>query len=378
MNSKWQITLSVVVIMMVLTACGSPSTNGDNSSQPVIGTALPTEIAGSMPQQLSIDPGWTSRGEAAVWPEYIPEDIPVLEGKIRKVMVAPESHIRIFYEGISKDQIDQYLRLLERKGFQLEYQVYIQEGFPDNSEERMRKGDYDAIDITKGDYHMNLGYGEGNISYDIYTSGFSMPIPTPAGLDWPADLVNVVPKPERCIIEMAAPDGKGGYQITCRLADQKVGSDYLEVLQTAGFLPKPSSSIVSASGVYGKDDLEIIVEQHSTALVLISIMRIDLSKTSWPAELMAIVPQPENCLILNVLKLEGLNFMISCQGESDQVVADYIEILKADGFVETGRMTAASGEPVSVSFEGKSLEVQLLIGTQDPLRNLTIKVAEMP
>lgn len=378
MNSKWQITLSVVVIMMALTACGSPSTNGDNSSQPVIGTALPAEITESLPQQLSIDPGWTSRGEAAVWPEYIPEDIPVLEGKIRKVMVAPESHIRIFYEGLSKDQIDQYLRLLERNGFRLEYLVYIQEGFPDNSEERLKKGDYDAVDITKGDYHMNLGYGEGNISYDIFTSGFSMPIPTPAGLDWPADLVNVVPKPERCIIEMASPDGKGGYQITCRPADQKVGSDYLEVLQTAGFLPKPSSSIVSASGVYGKDDLEIIVEQHSTALVLISIMRIDLSKTSWPAELMAIVPQPENCLILNVLKLEGLNFMISCQGESDQVVADYIEILKADGFVETGRMTAASGEPVSVSFEGKSLEVQLLIGTQDPQRNLTIKVAEMP
>jgi hypothetical protein len=378
MNSKWQITLSVVVIMMALTACSSPSTNGDNSSKPVIGTALPAEITESLPEQLSIDPGWTSRGEAAVWPDYIPEDIPVLEGKIRKVMVAPESHIRIFYEGLSKDQIDQYLRLLEQKGFHLEYQVYIQEGFPDNSEERMKKGDYDAVDITKGDYHMNLGYGEGNISYDIYTSGFAMPIPTPAGLDWPADLVNVVPKPERCIIEMAAPDGKGGYQITCRPADQKVGSDYLGVLQTTGFLPKPSSSIVSASGVYGKDDLEIIVNQPSTALVLISIMRIDLSKTSWPAELMAIVPQPENCLIQNVLKLEGLNFMISCQGESDQVVAEYLELLKAEGFVETGRITAGSGEPVSVSFEGKSLEVQLLIGTQDPQRNLTIKVAEMP
>lgn len=361
---------------MVLTACDSPSTHGDNSSQPVIGTALPAEITESLPQQFSIDPGWMSQGEQAVWPEYIPEGIPVLKGKIRKVMVAPESHIRIFYENLSKDQIDQYLRLLEQKGFHFEYQVYIQEGFPDNSEERMKKGDYDAVDITKGDYHMNLGYGEGNISYDIYASGFT--IPTPTGLDWPADLVNVVPKPERCIIEMAAPDGKGGYQITCRPADQKVGSDYLGVLQTAGFLPKPSSSIVSASGVYGKDDLEIIVEQHSSALVLISIMRIDLSKTSWPAEFMAIIPQPENCLILNVLRLEGLNFMISCQGESDQVVTEYMELLKAEGFVETGRMTAASGEPVSVSFEGKSLEVQLLIGTQDPLRNLTIKVAEMP
>jgi hypothetical protein len=55
-----------------------------------------------------------------------------------------------------------------------------------------------------------------------------------------------------------------------------------------------------------------------------------------------------------------------------------LELLMAEGFVETGRITAGSGEPVSVSFEGKSLEVQLLIGTQDPQRNLTIKVAEMP
>ena len=115
------------------------------------------------------------------------------------------------------------------------------------------------MDITKGEYHMNLGYGEGNISYDIYTTGFAEAIPTLAGLDWPVDLVNVVPKPERCPIESIAPGPSGNYLITCWTTDDTVANDYLQVLQAAGYVPR-ESGIGITDGVYGQGDLDITVQ----------------------------------------------------------------------------------------------------------------------
>jgi hypothetical protein len=359
----------LLVILTAISACSTPVTGVDNPTRSATQSAIDTA-----PQPPSSNPGWTTRGDAAVWPDYIPEDIPVLEGKIRQVMVAPESHIRIFYEDLTKDQIDKYLRLLEQKGFHLNYQVYVQEGFPDNSEERIKKGDYDAVDITRGEYHMNIGYGEGNISYDIYTSGFPEPIPTPAGLDWPVDLVNVVPKPERCPIESAAPDSTGGYQIACRPEDDAVANDYLQALQAAGYVPR-ESAIQSTGGVYGKGDFDITVQQTSTLLMVISIYHRDLANTTWPAALTGIVPPPEGCPIKNVLATGGLNFMISCEGESDQLVQNYVDLLISEGFTETARMEMQNGDPVSVSLEKGNLIVQLMISS--PSR-FSIGISEKP
>jgi hypothetical protein len=356
---KWQRVLTAFVLLMVISACSSPAPSPD---QP------------ALPEQPAADSGQMMSGETAKWPDSIPDDIPVLEGKIRLVMEAPGLHMRIFYEDMTKDQIDQYLHLLEEKGFHLEYQVYIREGFADNSEERLKKGDYDAVDITRGDYHMNIGYGEGEITYDIYTTGFAESLPTPAGLDWPADLVDVVPKPEECPIEAAFPDSSGSYQITCRPANDQAAGDYIQALQAAGYL-LVQSSIVTASGVYGRGDLEIMVEQHSTALVLITIRRIDLSKTSWPAELTGIVPQPEGCPIQDVVALGGLNFLISCQGGGDQVVADYINRLISEGFVETNRMVTLGGDLVSVNFEKGTLKVQLSVSLS---KDLSIRISDKP
>lgn len=170
---------------------------------------------------------------------------------------------------------------------------------------------------------------------------------------------------------MVFPDTSGGYQITCRPADVKVSDDYLQALQAAGYLPV-DSAIVSPNPVYGLGDLEIIVDQHSTALVLIHIRRIDLSKTTWPSELMDIVPPPAGCAIKNVMKLEGLRFTISCEYESDQAVPEYINLLVSEGFSETNRMTLQSGELVSASFEKGAWKIQLMISLQNAQRDLLI------
>ena len=116
-------------------------------------------------------------GFGFTWPESIPDDIPILEGEIQMVMEAPGSHIRIFYQNLAQDQLERYLNLLEQEGFELEYIVYTREGFPDKSEEKHQRGDYDAIDITKGQYHMRIEHGSDITTYDIYTSGFQSSTP---------------------------------------------------------------------------------------------------------------------------------------------------------------------------------------------------------
>lgn len=155
MKSKWlKGTLGIVILFGAL-GCGIGSSKGaiDTPAAPTI----------SYPGNSGI--GFT-------WPEKIPPDIPVLEGDINLVMEAPGSHIRIFYRNLTKRQLEQYLDQLEKEGFDLEYIVYTREGFPDKSDERLKRGDYDAVDITKGEYHMRIEYGSDTTTYDIYTASF--------------------------------------------------------------------------------------------------------------------------------------------------------------------------------------------------------------
>jgi hypothetical protein len=165
---KRQTALFALLILLAILACSSPIRNGGAPTQPAVSTRS---------QQNQFIPGIVggNSGAASKWPGYIPADIPPLEGQIRLVMEAPGSHVRIFYEALSRSQLDQYLKLVEGKGFHLEYIAYVQEGFPDNSKERLQRGDFDAVDMTKAPYHMRLEYGADAATYDIYESGFQIP-----------------------------------------------------------------------------------------------------------------------------------------------------------------------------------------------------------
>ena len=105
------------------------------------------------------------------WPAYLPPEIPVLQGEIRLVMGAPDAKVRIFYEPLSDQQIEQYLELCQENGFEVAYQIYTREGFPDQSAEKQKAGDYDAVVITKDHYRMRLEYGEDTATLDIEILG---------------------------------------------------------------------------------------------------------------------------------------------------------------------------------------------------------------
>lgn len=186
----------------------------------------------SAPSGLDVD---------AQWPDYIPDDIPPLEGSIRTVMTG-SPHIRIFYESVTEKQIKRYLDKLEQMGFQLEYMVYVQEGFPDNSEEKLARGEFDAVDITKDAYHMHLEAGGGTAVYDIYTTGFSAPAPTAwpthspptaVPLQWPAD--TSVPPPDSCQLTSVLNINANQYTISCQFATEDPAASYIGQLQAAGF-----------------------------------------------------------------------------------------------------------------------------------------------
>lgn len=355
-----------ILLVLGLSACNSHDNQVDPEWTGYQDTLEANQEVFNVPETSRFD-------EPNEWPDYIPDEIPEFKASIRNVM-GGGGRIRIFYQDVTRKQLDAYLRELEQMGYQLTYQVYIQEGFPDNSEERIKKGDFDAVDITNGMYHMNIAYGEGDISYDIDTDAFADAIPTPAGLEWPADLLGVVPKPERCLIDNVAPDGRGGYTITCIPQDEAVRDDYITALNAAGYLPR-ESHIVSASGVYGRDDLDISVDQHSTAMMMIQIWRADPAKTTWPADLAGIVPQPEGCKIANVSNFSPGNYLISCKNEGGQMAVDYLNRLLSMGFNETNRMESQTGALLSSSLEKDKIRVQLM--TSD-LSGLVINITIGP
>lgn len=180
------------------------------------------------------DIGGFSYGADADWPDYIPDDIPPVPGDITTVMTG-DDRVRIFFENVSQNEMDAYLYALSQNGFSLEYVIYTQEGFPDNSEERRQKGEYDAVRITKGTYNMTIEYGGNEGTYDIDTSGFETVSQGNTGPDWPQELKGVLDPPEACTIQAVMPAGDGATFVQCASENTALLSEYAAKLQTQGF-----------------------------------------------------------------------------------------------------------------------------------------------
>ena len=232
MKSHW---IQVMIIGITIFALAGCNVLQNSSGQSEAGNPLPPPDMGEGAQEFSGDFGDSQFGADAKWPDYIPAEIPVLPGKIETVMVAPGSHIRLFYSKVSEKDIERYLATLEKEGFNLEYRIYIQEGFLDNSEEKRKRGEYDAVDITKGVFHMNLSHGAGPATYDIYTTGFQNAVEEAVAVAWPANLDGLLPQPDRCELVTITPNGQDGYHVTCKPEDDTVYQDYRTLLDSHGF-----------------------------------------------------------------------------------------------------------------------------------------------
>lgn len=368
MSTKLLFSILAITITLTLSACNAPATPATlPSPEPVENPPLPQA---SPPSALRI-PGL---GGSTEWPAYIPSEIPPLNGTITNVMEAAGSHVRLFYEGITKEQLEQYLSQLESLGYSLEYIVYVPEGFPDNSEERLKQGDYDAVRITRGEYQMNIEYGEEILTYDISTAAFAQSIPAAPKTNWPAGLAGLVPQPARCSLDNnILPDSTDWFMLTCRPEDSSVLDEYRQALEAAGFQPAASSDPQSSAYVLG--DLQIKLSQTTSEIISIEIKRVDSPRAVWPEALSGIIPAPENCPLNAVIQPGGTDFIISCASQSSEVVTNYLALLAANGFVETSRMELEAGNPVSITLEKAPLQVRLMIATTG---ELSIMVTQKP
>jgi len=222
MKKMWIVTLFVILLGMTL-SCGllAVDTSSDQLTE--------VENESDLPDQ------WPDDAENSLWPTYLPHDIPVLDADISIVMGSPETNVRIFFAPLTETQIEQYVELCKKNGFTTEYLVYSREGFPDNTTDKMKAGDFDAVEITKGDYFMRLEYGSELVTLDIHIAN-ATPQEKPPSIPWPEDIKASVPQPEQCFVRNIANLSYGGYQIVCEYEDGNLRmAEYLQVLTASGF-----------------------------------------------------------------------------------------------------------------------------------------------
>lgn len=337
---------------------------------------MPAAGPANAPEALSGSGGddWILTGDQARWPDYIPDEIPALDGAIRKIMQGSTS-LRIFYSDLSQQQVDAWLALLRQRGFQVQHVVYVQEGFPDNSAERIAAGDFDAVNISKDPYYLDISYGGGPTTLDIQTSGFEDAYPFTPERDWPADLAGVIPPPMRSRIEAVYAQADGGFEVVATPGDASAVADYVQALLAAGFAPltAPVKGSAPVGGdyrdVYGRDDIELAIDSSpSVSTMRLTVWRVDRANLpAWPADLDGLVPQPEGSSVKMLVPLGGHNWIISCAGPGAQLLAAYAGQLSAAGFTVTGRSESPGGGLAQVELQGRGLEVDLSLGAMGEL-----------
>lgn len=304
--------------------------------------------------------GGVEFGNDPLWPDYIPADIPVLPGKIENVLAAAQSHVRLFYGAVSERQIEEYLALLKEKGFKFEYQIYIQEGFPDNSEERRSRGEYDAIEITKGEYRMTLSHYEGRATYDIYTSGFQGTAEAALVVPWPADLEGVLPPPERCELVSVSPGGQGGHHIACKRADERVDQDYFDLLVSLGF--QIQETFENGQGEVTLQRLrrgDVVVEVSSVFGPYFTLQVSLQPLPRWPEVFEDSIPRPTGCELTAIIPSFQDTIHITCKPENKSVLQDYVSVLEQLGFTEQHKSLTQSGDIMIIALSDGSTMVDL-------------------
>ena len=364
MTKKTFLFLPIILISTVLTGCGIFR----DSEKPFTTTAIENPI--SPTAGFSSSSGGFGFGEDAQWPDYIPGDIPVLEGEIDTVMEGG-SHIRLFYRSVSMNQVIEYLNLLEREGFDLEYIVYVQEGFPDRSEEKKEKGEYDAVKITKGEYHLNIAYSADPV-LDVYTSGFQEEASAATALQWPPDLPESVPQPALCVLQTINPMNTGDfekYHITCKKEGDNVEQEYIQLLLSSGFEEKNGTqihNIVIETTVFENDETIVIPSIGFSPTFFTIQVIIKTEPLKWPEELNGVVPVPERGETDSILPLSDGDFLITLNLEDEEVFPEYLHTLEAAGFIEQNKMLQ-NEEIISITLTKGSISVILMRSAFDPL-----------
>lgn len=346
----------LLIAGVILSGCGANSGVDVSGPEDGFDTELESSTGGSSRAEV---PGWSgdwAQGGPGDWPGYIPADIPRLEGEIASLWEVPESHIRMGYRDLSLDKVQDYLDLLESLGFSLEYRVFVREGFPDRSEERMAQGDYDDVVVTKGEYQLGISY-DADPTLDVYTSGFReeaiAAVAEANRKEWPSAIPASVPEIPDCDLQRADPGEFSSFDLSCVKQTDHVEADYLLLLESAGFEKRDRAvlgDVVLEQVVYENAEAIIypLFDSASSHLNLVVYVKdqsapppddspggpvyVQLS-SQWPEGLEGLVPEPANCEITSASEY-GETHSVSCVPSSVSVAADYLALLLEAGFEE--------------------------------------------
>ncbi len=235
----------LLLICLLMVSCGTtspavPDVAEKENPQPMIDMPpIPTRGAGQTPSD-GADPFAREMPQGLfgnTWPDTLPDDIPVLDGAITTVMGDGQSTTRIFYKPISPGVVEQYVDQCRKQSFEITMIVYTAPGFPDDSEERLKSGDYDAIEFKKGEIFMRLEYGKDLATLDIMLQGrANYPGSSTEEKEWPQDIAGCFPQPEGCRLTNIANLSAGGYQLTCTFeAGTPEVNAYIDSIKSMGF-----------------------------------------------------------------------------------------------------------------------------------------------
>lgn len=294
------------------------------------------------------DPGLgPSSGEE--WPDAIPADVPALDGEITMIM-SDNLGVRMFYAGVSDDDLAAYLDELESLGYDLEYVVYERPGFEGRAQERADAGEWDAVRATKGDYRLGLEFGDGTGVFDIEgipLDGFG------PDTSWPEAWAGI-PAPSALPINKVTDLGDNGPLVEVAFESDDDIDAYVAELEAAGF------TVIDRSFDQNHEIISVQVSDGTSEVTMSTYpggrLEISVAEAAAPVETTrpggasspAVVtdrfpewlPEVPGGELLTASDSGARGFTAVVLIGEGHTVADYVQVLEDSGYTESGSMPA--------------------------------------
>lgn len=324
-----RLLLGLALLFTVLGGCG-----GDDSPSP-------DDLPGVEPTGITVGGEFSASvvgGEG--WPDAIPDDISVLPGEITSVM-AGESHVRLFYSGLTNEIVTLYLTELEAQGYDLEFIVYSTPASEERAQERAEAGEWDAVRAVYGGYSLSLAYGAGTGTLDI--TGIAMEGFGPE-TSWPEEWSGI-PAPSQLPIVEVTRFGPGPVVEVMFDTDADV-EQYEDELVAAGFTVTERSfnqndQIISITVSNGRQDLTM--STYPGGRLEISVTETtSTSHADTPGVVTKDFPEwlpevPGGDLVF-ATEDPGGGFTATVVIGDGHTVAEYVAMLEAAGYTESDTM----------------------------------------
>ena len=245
--------------------------------------------------------------------------------------------------------------------------MYTEEGQPDHSEEKLKKGDYDAVNITRGNYRMRIEYGAGDVTYDIE----GVTIGSLVG--WPEELLGRLSQPEECEISTVFPMQDGSISIECKSTTTNNSLEqYVEQLKGMGYavvhenfnqnhewidVSLSDGDTTVKARTYGSDILGLQVWLTGSDQLEGVVLPED-KNDKWSESVPANVPAFTEGELISALGSNPTLFIYEVTDEG--ALERYMQQLVSAGFEETNRFDNMEGGLINATFSDGKTNIQLI------------------